>query len=156
MKTIRYKFLAAVLIVLVSMALSVFPQSTVQQTNGQQLVEVRDAVKAEVSQYLHHFKVQDKATQQDIDQIAELRLKILASTTSFTDRQVAFRELLQISYRLRGITQVPSEQIQNQIVQPFAQYTHGLVTNCDSRPVGATTTPASSATWRRSGVAPFR
>jgi pimeloyl-ACP methyl ester carboxylesterase len=77
--------------------------------------------------YLRHFKLDAKATPQDIEQLAGLRLKISAPALSVQERQAAYTEAAALIYRLLGKTPTVLDSYRPASI--FTRTAHGLLTS---------------------------
>ena len=109
------------------------------QSNSDQ--QNRAETKTQVMDCLRYYRLDAKATADEIDQLTELRLKLQAPAASLTDRQAAYRGMFPILYRLLDTKPLPSEQAINSAAQFFAQNLHLLLTSGSYKPVTSATTP---------------
>ena len=117
---------------LASSAMLAYAQGSSNQPN-------RAETKAWVSDYLRYFKLDAQASAEDIEKITDLKLKILAPSTSLPDRQAAYKELYGTLFRLTGFG--VNDQTLTSMTQTAAQATHKLLTEGQVKPVGNATTP---------------
>jgi len=82
-----------------------------QSNNDQQK---RADAKNQVMDCLRYYRLDAKATPEEIDQLTELRLKLEAPEASLADRQAAYREMFPILYRLLDTKPLPPEQAINE------------------------------------------
>jgi pimeloyl-ACP methyl ester carboxylesterase len=102
MRTLFSAFRAAVAVVLMTGA--VIP--VLAQGDEQRLAEA----KAQTIRYLQYFKFESKFSAQEIDRLAELRVKIHSPSTSLEDCQGALKEFVMMLFRAAGINPMPPEQ----------------------------------------------
>ena len=112
--------------------------SNAQQYSDQQN---RSEAKTQVMDCLRYYRLDAKATPEEIDQLTELRLKLQAPAASLADRQAAYRGMFPILYRLLDTKPLPSDQAINSAAQFFAQNLHILLTSGAYKPVTNATTP---------------
>src|SRR5262245_13993650 len=89
------------------------------QQHGDQ--QNRAEAKTQVTDCLRYYRLDAKATPEEIDQLTELRLKLQAPAASVADRQAAYRGMFPILYRLLDTKPLPPEQAVNSAAQFFAQ-----------------------------------
>ncbi len=104
----------------------------------------RAQVTAQINAMLRDLTLDSKAKPQDIEQLTELKLKILSPATSLTDRQAAYKEALLVGARLLGVPPLP-EAVLTAVSQSVGQNAHQVLNDCESRPVSQTPTPAGQA-----------
>lgn len=86
-----------------------------------------ERMKSWAKDYLRHYKLDAKATLEDIDQLAGLRLKVGAPALSVQERQSAYTEAIALIYRLLGKTPTVLDSYRPASI--FAGAAHGLLTS---------------------------
>lgn len=98
--------------------------------------------KSQVNEFLRYYKLDTKATPQEVERLIDLQVKLRSPATSVADRQAGYLELLQILYRMLGTTPLPPEQAVNGAARNFAQTAHGQLTSGPYKSPSDATTPS--------------
>jgi len=131
MRTLFYGFRAAAAVLLIGGA--IIPASA--QSDDQRLAEA----KTQTASYLRYFKFESKFSQQEIDRLAALRVKIHSPSTSLEDRQAALKEFLAMIFRAAGTNPAPPEQALENFAKNNGQALHRLVNDPGAKPSGGST-----------------
>ncbi len=70
-------------------------------------------IKTRVTEVLRFYRLDDKATPQDVARLAELELKIETPSVEMRDRLQAYLELYRLLYRLNGVENPPLDSLNN-------------------------------------------
>ncbi len=89
--------------------------------------------------YIRYFKFESKFSPQELDRLAELRVKVHSPSTSLEDRQDALKEVLTMLFRAAGTTPMPPEQALAGFARNNGQAMHRLVTDQGAKPPGGST-----------------
>lgn len=97
-------------------------------------------VKARVTEVLRFYQLDGKATPQEVDQLAELQMKIETPSVAMRDRLSASLELYRLLYRLNGIAS-PPQAILNNNAGINAGFLGVFITSGPVKPLSQATTP---------------
>src|SRR6185503_2209493 len=101
----------------------------------------RDQTKAWVVDYLRYLKIDDKASAAEVDQLIDLRMKMLSQATSLDDRRATVKDFTTIVLKLWGNNPFQTDQQLTQFASNFGRLMNWLVMDKTAKPAAATATP---------------
>src|SRR5262245_13605738 len=131
MRTLLSGFRSVTAVVL--MASAVMPASA--QIDEQRLAEA----KSQTVRYLLYFNFESKFSANEIDRLAELRVKVHSPSTSLEDRQAALKEFATMLFRAAGTNPLPPEQALENFARNNGQALHQLVNDPGAKPAAGST-----------------
>jgi len=101
----------------------------------------RDQTKAWVIDYLRYLKLDDKASAADIDQLIDLRTKMLSEATSLDDRRATVKDFTTIVLKLWGNNPFQTDQQLTQFANNMGRIMNWLVLDKTAKAAASSATP---------------
>ncbi|MBO0720176.1 MAG: DUF2911 domain-containing protein [Blastocatellia bacterium] len=121
------------------------------QSDGQSLAEA----KAQITSYLHYFNFESKLSPNEVDRLAELRLKVYSPATALADRQGALKEVVLMLFRAAGADPMPPEQAVEKFAKDYGQKLQQLVNDSQSKTAAGATPLANLGHVEKRGHGPI-
>ena len=138
MRTLNSYRVVAIGILLISAVLAPAAQAAGGRGKGDQS---RDQTRVWVSDYLRYLKLDDKASAAELDQLTDLRIKMVSQATSLDDRRATVKDFAAIMLKLWGNSPFQSDQQLTQFANNFGRLINWLVLDKTAKAASASTTP---------------